>query len=323
MRAVFCSAFNEADPVAGLTMGSRPEPVAREGWTLVRVRAAALNGHDVWSLRGVGLTQRDLPRVLGSDGAGIDEDGREVIIYPVIPALGADRSRAIDPFGEPLLSERHDGTFAELVAVPRVNLVPMPAGWSFAQAACLPTAWLTAYRMLFVQSGVEPGGTVLVQGATGGVSTALIALGAATGYRMWVTGRTEAKRRTALRIGADAVFEPGARLPERVDAVMETVGTATWEHSTKSLKIGGTLVVAGATSGHLPPMDLRRLFFRQLRVVGSRMGTVEELTALVNLCRQRSIEPLIDSVRPLGEANTAVARLVAGEVVGKAVLEIG
>ncbi len=157
----------------------------------------------------------------------------------------------MDP-GRSLLSERHQGTFAEQVVVPRRNLVPKPAGLSFSEAACLPTAWLTAYRMLFSRSGLQPGGTVLIQGAGGGVATALIALGNAAGFQVWVTSRDEGKRARALELGADAAFESGARLPGRVDAVMETVGEATWAHSMKSLKPGGTLVISGATSGTSP-----------------------------------------------------------------------
>ena len=141
---------------------------------------------------------------------------------------------------------------AEQVAVPRRNLLPKPAELSFAEAACLPTAWLTAYRMLFVRSGLRPGQTVLVQGASGGVATALIVLGRAAGFRVWVTGRSEEKRAAALALGADQAFETGARLPERVDGVMETVGEATWSHSIKSLKPGGVIVTSGATTGLQP-----------------------------------------------------------------------
>src|SRR4030095_14411487 len=164
-----------------------------------------------------------------------------------------------------LLSERYKGTLAEKVVVPAQNVVPKPAGLSFEQAACLPTAWLTAYRMLFTQSGLKPGDNALVAGAGGGVATALITLARAAGIRVWATSRDEAKRAKALEIGAHDVFESGARLPERVDAVMETVGQATWSHSLKSLKQGGTLVISGATSGQAPTADeLNRIFFLPL-----------------------------------------------------------
>jgi D-arabinose 1-dehydrogenase-like Zn-dependent alcohol dehydrogenase len=149
--------------------------------------------------------------------------------------------------------------------------------------------------MLFTQSGVQPGGTVLVQGAGGGVATALFRIGSAAGYRMWATSRDEAKQARALELGAEQAFASGARLPERVDAVMETVGAATWEHSVKSLKQGGTIVVSGATSGHAPPTDLRRVFFLQLRIVGSTMGTRDELERLLHFCGRTGVRPLIDT----------------------------
>jgi NADPH:quinone reductase-like Zn-dependent oxidoreductase len=219
-----------------------------------------------------------------------------------------------------LLSERYQGTLADTVVVPRRNLVPKPASMSFEQAACLPTAWLTAYRMLFTQSEAAPGSTMLVQGAGGGVATALITLGHATGYRVWVTSRDEAKRARALDLGADAAFDSGARLPERVDTVMETVGQATWAHSLRAVRPGGSIVVSGATSGRDPSAELNRVFALQLRVHGSTMGTRTELTRLVSLCEQTGVRPLIDSVLPMEQAREGFARLAAGEVFGKIVL---
>ena len=161
--------------------------------------------------------------------------------------------------------------------MPKRNVVPKPAELSFAEAACLPTSWLTAYRMLFVNSGLRPGQTVLVQGASGGVATACIAMARAGGYRVWATARTEAKQAAALRLGAHEAFPSGARLPERVDAVLETVGAATWSHSVKSLRPGGRIVISGATSGPNPPAELARIFFLQLSVVGSTMGSRADL----------------------------------------------
>jgi len=161
---------------------------------------------------------------------------------------------------------------------------------------------------------------VLVQGAGGGVSTAAIALGRAAGLVVWVTGRDEARRRRALELGAHEVFEPGARLPERVDAVLETVGKATWSHSMKSLRPGGTVVVSGATTGADPSADLNRLFFLQLRVVGSTMGTRDELEGLLRLLAVSGVRPQVDEVVPLSEARRGFERLLAGDVVGKVVL---
>ena len=174
--------------------------------------------------------------------------------------------------------------------------------------------------MLFTNAGVQPGGTVLVQGAAGGVATALVQLGSAAGLRMWVTSRDPAKGEQAVALGADRAFESGARLPERVDAVMETVGAATWSHSVNCLRPGGTLVISGATSGDAPPKaELTKIYFRQLRVVGSTMGTRDELERLARFVVDAGIEPLVDSVLPLASAREGFERMVRGEVAGKVV----
>ena len=319
MLAVSAVRIDSDDPLSGLDIAPRGEPDVPVGWTTVTVRAAALNHHDLWTLRGVGIDPDRLPIVLGCDAAGVDAAGNEVIVHAVIgdPDAG-DGDETLDP-RRSLLSERHDGTFAERVAVPQRNLVAKPPQLSFEEAACLPTAWLTAYRMLFVKSGVRPGGTVLVQGASGGVATAGIVLARAGGFRVWVTSRDESKRAQALDLGADAAFEPGARLPERVDAVLETVGAATWSHSLKALRPGGRIVVAGATSGPAPPAELNRIFFQQLSVVGSTMGTRSELAALAQLCVTRGVRPIIDRVVPLADAREGFAALERGDVFGKVV----
>ncbi|MEO5610499.1 MAG: zinc-binding dehydrogenase [Ornithinibacter sp.] len=323
MLAVTAVSQSATDPLSGLEVGERPEPVAPEGWTTVRLRAAALNHHDVWSLRGVGLPADRLPMVLGCDGAGVDADGNEVVVHAVIASPGWAGDETLDP-RRSLLSEVHDGTLAEVVVVPRHNLVPKPAALSWEHAACLPTAWLTAYRMLFTQAGVQPGGTVLVQGAAGGVATALVQLGSAAGLRMWVTSRDAAKGERAVQLGAERAFESGARLPERVDAVMETVGAATWSHSVNSLRPGGAIVISGATSGDAPAKaELTKIFFKQLRVLGSTMGTREELERLTRFVLDRGIDPLMDSVRPLADAREGFEAMVSGDVAGKVVFTIG
>jgi NADPH:quinone reductase-like Zn-dependent oxidoreductase len=319
MFAVTAARIDADDPLAGLALGDHPEPRASDGWTTVTVKATSLNHHDLWSLRGVGLTDDKLPMVLGCDAAGVDEEGREVVVHSVIadPDRGnGDETR--DP-KRSLLSEKHDGTFAERVAVPRRNLVPKPEGLTFAEASCMPTAWLTAYRMLFTQAELKPGQTVLVQGAGGGVATAAIMLARAAGVRVWATSRDERKRARAVEIGAHEAYESGARLPERVDAVIETVGEATWAHSLKSLKPGGIVVVAGATSGHAPSADLRRVFFLQLRVAGSTMGTRDELDRLLRFCASTGVRPLVDTEMPLSEARDGFARMASGDLFGKVV----
>ena len=289
---------------------------------MVKLRAAGLNHHDVWSLLGVGLPADRLPMVLGCDGAGVDEAGNEVIIHAVVPSDGWTGDETLDP-ARTLLSELYDGTLAEYVAVPTRNLVPKPVGLSFEQAACLSTAWLTAYRMLFVNAGLTPGATVLVQGAGGGVATALIQLGSAAGYRVWTTSRDEVKRARALEIGADKAFSSGESLPERVDAVLETVGAATWSHSINSLKPGGTVVIAGATSGDAPAKaELTKIFFKQLRVVGSTMGTRAELERLASFVVNQGISPVIDSTMALVDARQGFEKMAAGDVFGKVVFTL-
>lgn len=321
MFAVRAVGIDAEDPLSGLAVGSGPEPTVPDGWAVVTVRATALNHHDLWSLRGVGLSADQLPMTLGCDAAGVDADGNEVVVHAVISDPDWSGEETLDP-RRSLLSERHQGTFAERVAVPRRNLVPKPAELSYAEAACMPTSWLTAYRMLFVRSECPPGSTVLVQGAGGGVSTALIALGRAAGYRMWVTSRDEAKRAAAVELGADAAYEPGARLPERVDAVMETVGAATWSHSLKALRPGGTVVISGATSGPGPAAELNRVFFTQLRVIGSTMGNRDELARLLRFCVTTGTRPRIDTTMPLAAAKDGFAAMDRGEVFGKIVFTL-
>ena len=204
--------------------------------------------------------------------------------------------------------------------MPRRNLVPKPASLSFEEAACLPTAWLTAYRMLFVQGACKPGETVLVQGAGGGVATALITLGRAAGLTVLATSRDEAKRTRALELGAHEVFESGARLPVKVDAVMETVGKATWTHSIRSLRPGGRIVISGTTSG--PDVDdagLTHVFFKQLSIIGSTMGTRHELDQLVRFLDATGARPLIDRALPMDQARDGFAAMAEGDVFGKIV----
>lgn len=320
MFAVYADSFSTQDPLSGLVVGERPDPEVPPGWTTVTVKAASLNHHDLWTLRGVGLREEALPMILGCDAAGYDEEGNEVLVHAVVSDPDWSGDETLDP-GRSLLSERYQGTFAEKVAVPRGNVVPKPASLSFEEAACLPTAWLTAYRMLFVQGGLKPGETVLVQGAGGGVATALITLARAGGLRVLATSRDEAKRARALEIGAHEVYEAGARLPFRVDAVMETVGRATWSHSVRSLRPGGTLITSGATSGpQLDDAGLTRIFFLQLRVIGSTMGTRGELAALASMLDATGVRPLVDRTLPMDQAREALAAMAAGELFGKIVL---
>jgi NADPH:quinone reductase-like Zn-dependent oxidoreductase len=318
MHAAYAVTFNPDDPLSALEVGERPLPEPPAGWETVEVRASSLNHHDLWSLRGVGLTREQLPMILGGDAAGVDQQGNEVVVHSVIgEPVGGDET--LDP-KRSLLSERYPGTLAERVAVPRRNLLPKPAGLSFLDAACLPTAWLTAYRMLTTRGRVTAGDAVLVQGAGGGVATASVVLATALGARVYATSRDPGKRERVGGLGATPV-EPGARLPERVDVVIETVGAATIDHSIKSTKPGGRIVLSGVTSGHLAAVDLRRIFFLQQQILGSTMGTREELESLLRFVTERQIRPVVDSVYGFSEVRRAFARLASGEVFGKVVLD--
>jgi NADPH:quinone reductase-like Zn-dependent oxidoreductase len=320
MLAAYVSHFDPDMPLRGLAIGERPLPEAPEGWVRIKVKAASLNHHDLWSLRGgealrqrggAGLTAADLPRILGMDAAGLTDDGREVIVYPVIAQAGR--------IG--VLSGLYDGTLAEYVAVPALQVIPKPATMTFEQAACLPTAWLTAYRMLFEKASLSPGGTFLVQGASGALATALIILGKSASFRVWVTGRSEASRAFACSIGADAAFEPDARLPERVDAVMDSVGAATFAHSLKCLRRSGTLVVPGGTSGYSATIDIARLFTMDLRIVGTAMGSLQQLKELIAHCDRHGLVPPIDRVVPLADARNAFQAMEHETLRGKIVVQ--
>jgi NADPH:quinone reductase-like Zn-dependent oxidoreductase len=317
MFAVYADQFSKDDPLSALRVGERPDPEVPDGWTTVSVRAASLNHHDLFSLRGVGLREEALPMILGCDAAGLDEDGNEVVVHAVISDPSWTGDETLDP-RRSLLSERYQGTFADKVAVPRRNVVPKPASLSFEEAACLPTAWLTAYRMLFTRGQLRAGETVLVQGAGGGVATAAIVLGRAAGLRVLVTSRDEAKRARALELGAHDAFESGARLPMKADAVIETVGKATWSHSIRALRPGGRIITSGTTSGpNLDDAELTRIFFLQLSVIGSTMGTSDELAGLVSMLDATGARPLIDRTIPMTDARDGFAAMLGGEQFGK------
>jgi NADPH:quinone reductase-like Zn-dependent oxidoreductase len=318
MFAVYAAEPNPDDPLAALRVGERPDPDVPDGWVPVTVRAASLNMHDLWTLRGVGIKPDQFPMILGCDGAGCLPDGTDVMLHPVISTPGWVGEETMDP-GRTLLTEKYQGTFADTVVAPARNAVPKPAGLSYAEAACLGTAWLTAYRMIFVKSGLRPGQTMLVQGASGGVATALIQLGRAAGLRVWATGRSDAKRALACELGAHQTFATGERLPERVDGVFETVGKATWSHSMRSLRPGGVIVCSGATSGPNPDAELQRLFFLQLRVIGSTMGTVDELRSLISFLSLSGVRPRIGLELPMDHAAQGFEAMLAGDTAGKIV----
>lgn len=322
MRAAVATSQNPDDPLSCLELKDVPTPEPPAGWTRVQVKASSLNQHDLWTLRGVGHDPKNIPIILGCDVAGVTEDGREVVVHPIIadPDQGFG-DETLDP-NRRLLSEAHDGGFAEYVVVPDRCILDKPQHLSFEETACLPVAWGTAYRMLFTQAQIKPGDRVLVQGAAGGVASAAITMAAAAGARVWVTSRTEAKRQIALELGAEAVFESGARLPERVDAVIETVGEATWGHSLRCLRPGGAIVVSGATTGPAPTEELTRIFYQQLRILGSTGSTRTETRAMVKLVEQFELRPRIDRVLPLEQIKDGFAAMRDGELNGKIVISL-
>jgi NADPH:quinone reductase-like Zn-dependent oxidoreductase len=312
MRAVFAEAISPEAPLTGLVVGDRPEPEVPGGWVRVRVTASALNHHDIWSLRGVGLSKEQLPMILGCDAVGRTEDGRRVLVHSVIED---DK----DPRGFSLLSEKYPGAMADFVSVPAENLVTLPDNVSDVDGAALPTAWLTAWRALVTKGRISDGRSVLVQGAGGGVATAAIGLATAMGKRVYVTSRDAAKREKAEAMGATAV-EPGARLPERVDVVIETVGEATFDHSLKCAAPGARIVVSGGTSGRTVPLLLPRVFMMELEILGSSMGTIDELTDVMNLVARGAVKPVVDEVFGFADARQAFEKLNSGNVFGKLVL---
>ena len=318
MHAIYAAGISRDEPLSVLEIGDVEPKETPEDWVDVEVKAMSLNHHDVWALKGQALREEQVPMILGTDAAGIGPDGSPVVVHAVIGAP-VNGDETLDP-KRSLLSEVYPGTFAERVRVPERNLIPLPEGFSFEQASCLPTAYLTAYRMLTTKAHAKAGDTVLIQGAGGGVATAATILGKALGLRVWVTSRDSEKGEWAVSVGADAAFETGARLPEKVDAVIETVGEATWDHSLKSLRPGGTIVVSGATSGAMPPSQLNRVFFLQLTIAGSTMGTAQEFSELIDLMSRTGVTPIIDRTLAMDDARDGFEAMIEGAVRGKIVL---
>ncbi|NGY06998.1 zinc-binding dehydrogenase [Solimonas terrae] len=322
MFAVYAEAPNFNDPLSAVVVGERPAPSPRVGWVRVKLEAASLNWHDLWTLRGLGgMNGRPeaFPMILGSDGAGTLDDGTPVALYPLMGDPDWRGDETLDP-RRTVLAEEVQGTFADFVAVPTRNAVPLPAGIARDTAAILGATWLTAYRMLFTKARVRPGQTVLVQGASGGVATALIQLGHAAGLRVWATGRGATKRELALRLGAQRCFESGESLPAPVDAVFDLVGTATFAHSIKHVKAGGVVVVAGGASGLEATLDLARVFIEQITIVGSFDGTLHEFLELLDFVAQAGIKPHVGHVLLMTDAVEGLRRMLAGETMGKIVL---
>lgn len=343
MKAVFITGHGGNEVVQ---VGDRPLPLRQAGEVLVRMHAATVNRVDLYMRdSGAGITHT-LPQIMGLDGAGVvaevDADevqlrpGQRVVVHPGI-ACGrcefCQRGEGVLCTRMQLLGEHRDGTFAQWVSVPARNVFPMPVGLSFAQAAALGVNHLTAWRMLFTKARIQPWETVLIFGIGGGVSLAALQLAKQMGATVLVTSRDESKLERALAMGANHAIHGkqqdvakavlAATGGRGVDVVIENVGAAVWGAALKSLVRGGRLVTCGATTGDQPPADLRRIFIRQLQILGSTHGDLHEFHDLLQFVERTGLKPVIDSEFALNEVHAALDRLESGRQFGKVALQIG
>src|SRR5262249_8529633 len=318
MIAVYATHAAPDDPLSALKIGERPEPEVPAGWVRVKVSHASLNRHDLFTLRGMSGHPEGIPYpiILGNDAAGTLDDGTPVVVYPMMGSDGGRGDETLDP-GWHIPSEFVHGTFADCAVVPRRNALPLPGNLSPLQASVLGTAWLTAYRALFTKSGLRAGETVLVQGATGGMATALIQLGRAAGFEVWVTSRSEEGRARARALGAHQSFPPNAALPRKVRAVIDSVGLDSWPHSLASLGRGGALVTVGGTTGFDVPLNLLPLVAGQLTITGSIMGTLKDMEDMARLIARAGIEPEIGVILPMERAEEGFRAMWEGRTHGK------
>jgi NADPH:quinone reductase-like Zn-dependent oxidoreductase len=298
-----------------------PDPEPQPGEVLVRLRAASLNHLDLWIRKGLPSVPK--PRILGADGAGIREDtGERVVINP-----GLEHGERITVIGEHM-----DGTHAELIAVPETNVYPLPDEISFEEAAAFPLVFETAYRLLVTKARLQEGEWVLLWGIGSGVASAGLAITKALGARALVTSSSDQKLEQAQELGADVTVNHAtgdvtaaakqATDGAGVDVVLEHVGEATWQTSLQSARAGGRIAVCGATTGPNPPAGLHRIWWKQLTIYGSTMGTKEDFEGAYELVKSARAKPVIDSVFPLERARAAHERMEAAEQFGKIVLTI-
>jgi len=308
-----------------------PDPELRPGDVLVRLRASALNHLDVWIRKGLPSVPK--PRILGADGAGaVEALGAGVTGFEVGERVVLNPGIEVDGGRIHVIGEHGDGTNAELIAVPATNVHPIPDGLSFEEAAAFPLVFETAYRMLVTRAGLREGEWVLAWGIGGGVSTAALAIAKALGARVLVTSSSDAKLERARELGADATVNHAtgdvkAAVQEAthgrgIDVVVENVGEATWATTLQVAAAGGRITVCGATSGPNPPAALHRIWWKQLSILGSTMGTGEDFAGAYELVASGRALPVVDSVLPLEEIRAAHERLEAGEQLGKIVLTI-
>lgn len=342
MKAAWITGHGGNEVVA---LGKCARPARSAGQVLVRLRAATVNRVDLYMRdSGAGITHR-LPQIMGLDGAGtveeVDTDeallkqGQPVVLHPGIACGRCEfclRGEGVLCVSMSLLGEHRDGTFAQYVSVPARNVFPMPAGLSFAEAAALGVNHLTAWRMLFTRARLEPWETVLIFGIGGGVSLAALQLAKLSGARVIATSRDDAKLARARAMGADHAINGRTEDVARavmaatggrgVDVVFENVGAAVWSAAMKSLVRGGRLVTCGATTGDQPPADLRRIFIRQLQILGSTLGDLDEFGDLLGFVARTGLKPVIDSEYPLDQVHAALNRLESGTQFGKVALRI-
>jgi zinc-binding alcohol dehydrogenase/oxidoreductase len=314
-----------------LVLEEVPDPEPAPGEVLIRLRASALNHLDVWIRKGLPSVPK--PRILGADGAGVVEalgdgadgfePGQPVVINPGVEAANG----AILVVGE-----HGDGTNAELIAVPAGNVYPIPDDLSFEEAAAFPLVFETAYRMLVTRAQLRPGEWVFVWGIGGGVATAALEIARAVGAHTIVTSSSDEKLERARALGADATVNhvsgdvkgavKDATGGRGADVVVEHVGEATWRTSLDVAARAGRVAVCGATTGPNPPAALHRVWWKQLTILGSTMGTRADFEGAYGLIADGRARPVVDEVLPLAEIRAAHARLEAGAQLGKIVLRI-
>ncbi len=320
MFAVYATHAAPDDPLSALCIGEMPEPNVPEGWVRVKVSHASLNRHDLFTLRGISGHPEGIayPLILGNDAAGTLDDGTPVVIYPMMGGDDWRGDETLDPQWH-IPSEFIHGTLADCVVVPKRNALPLPQGLSPLHASVLGTAWLTAYRALFTKSGLRAGETVLIQGATGGVATALIQLGRAAGFEVWATSRTEEGRTQAERLGAHQTFLPDQPVPRKARAVIDSVGVATWSHSLASVARGGVLVMLGGTTGFDVPLNILTVVAEQLTITGSIMGRLQDMEDMMRLIAHTGVHPEIGAVLPMQHAAEGFRAMWEGRTQGKIV----
>jgi NADPH2:quinone reductase len=341
VKALYFEEHGETDK---LLYGDRPEPEPGTGEVRIRLKTAALNHLDLFVLQGIPGIPIGLPHIGGADGAGVVEAvgdgvegvevGEEVVFDPGLSCGGCEFCRAGEQslcVGFGVLGEHTDGTFAESVVVSALSLAPRPQHLSWEESAAFGLAHLTAWRMLINRGGLCPGETVLIHGIGGGVSVACLQLAKLAGAQVIVTSRSEEKLQRAVDLGADHVLPSDDQVARGVrgltgkrgaDVVVDSVGAATWMQSLKAAAKGGRIVTCGATSGANPAEEIRLIFWNQLSIIGSTMGSREDWRRLVTALNDHQLRPVIDTVLPLAEGRAAYERMEQAEQFAKIVLSI-